>query len=76
MRKRVIRMGERYLSLLAFAEFVDCCPNSAYKLLKEKRVRSYRIGNRWRVPISAAEAFVRGEGGGSESQSGSEPEAA
>jgi excisionase family DNA binding protein len=53
-------MKEKPLTVVEFADFVVCSPAMAYKLLNEKKVRSYKIGAHWRVPVSAAEEFMRG----------------
>lgn len=55
-------MREKSLSITEFAAFIECSPNSAYKIVREKKVRSYMIGNRWRIPLEAAQAFIGGGG--------------
>jgi excisionase family DNA binding protein len=66
-------MQESVYDIPGLAQRLHCGTTSAYRLVREKRIRSCRVGSLWRVTESAVMDFLRGEGGSSEERSG-EPE--
>ena len=35
--------------------------NSAYRLLKSKKIKAFRIGKVWKIPMSASDEFILSE---------------
>ncbi|MCX4327723.1 MAG: helix-turn-helix domain-containing protein [Lachnospiraceae bacterium] len=35
--------------------------NSAYRLLKSKKIKAFRIGKVWKIPMSAIDEFILSE---------------
>ncbi len=54
-------MLEQYNELLTMEELCGILmigKNHAYRLLKEKKIRAFRIGRNWKIPKSAVENFI------------------
>jgi len=43
-----------YLSVKAFANHFECCPNWVLTLIRQGRIRAIKIGNRWKIPPEEA----------------------
>lgn len=47
-----------FLSLEEMMEQLEIGRNTAYRLLKEKKVKAFRIGSRWKIPATAVNDYI------------------
>jgi excisionase family DNA binding protein len=60
-------MDEQLYDIQGLAERLRCSPATAYKMVRSNDIRCARVGNRYRIPKSAVEEFLRGGGSGEKS---------
>jgi len=49
---------DEILNLEQFCDLLDVGKSTGYKLLKSGRVKAFKIGKKWKVPVKSVEAFV------------------
>ena len=49
---------DEILNIDQFCELLDIGKSTGYKLLKSGRVKGFKIGKVWKVPVKSVEAFV------------------
>ena len=51
------------ISIQELCEILIIGKNSAYKLLNEKKISAFRIGNRWKIPKASVISYLSSEKG-------------
>lgn len=46
------------VSIEALCEMLSVGKNIAYELLKQKKIKAFRIGRAWRIPKKAVEEYI------------------
>jgi len=49
------------LNIDQFCELLDVGKSTGYKLLKSRRVKAFKVGKKWKIPVKALEDFVLSE---------------
>ena len=50
--------ADEILNIDQYCELLDVGKSTGYKLLKSGRVKGFKIGKVWKIPIKSIEAFV------------------
>ena len=46
------------LTIEELCEKLRVCRNIAYQLLSRQKVRGFKVGRSWRIPVGSVEAFI------------------
>ena len=49
---------DEILNIEQFCELLDIGKSTGYNLLKRGKVRAFKIGKKWKIPVQSVEEFV------------------
>ena len=52
---------DEILNLDQFCDLLDIGKSTGYKLLRNWKIRGFKIGKVWKVPVKSVEEFVKGK---------------
>ena len=52
---------DEILNLDQFCDLLDIGKSTGYKLLRNGKIRGFKIGKVWKVPVKSVEEFVKGK---------------